>query len=437
MKNSGIDLWRRAKELIPGGNQLLSKRSELFLPEQWPSYYKSAKGCEIWDLDNNSYYDFAQMGVGSCILGYADGDVNGAVVNAVENGSMATLNSYEEVELAQRLVDLHPWADMARFARTGGEACAVAIRIARAASGKDRVAFCGYHGWHDWYLAANIKDAESLDDQLLPGLDPKGVPRALGGSALPFHYNRLDELERIVEQYPGEVGVIIMEPVRGHDPLPEFIHGVREVADKTGAVLVFDEVTSGFRMNLGGIHLRYGVDPDVAVFGKALGNGFPISAVIGKRAVMDHAQESFISSTMWTERIGYAAALATLGKIQARNVPAHLVRCGERINEGWKKSAAENDVKIEISGIPPLTHIQFQYENPLALQTLYTQEMLKRGFLVGAAVYTTYAYTDEIMDLFSAHTGEVFGLMAEGIKSGRIDSLLEGPVRHSGFARLT
>ncbi|HUJ19458.1 MAG TPA: aminotransferase class III-fold pyridoxal phosphate-dependent enzyme [Nitrospirota bacterium] len=437
MTSKGPELWKRAKTIIPGGGQLLSKRSEKFLPGLWPSYYTKAKGCELWDLDGNKYYDFAQMGVGSCILGYADERVNDAVHQAVRDGSMSSLNCFEEVTLAERLISLHPWSSMARFARTGGEACAVAVRIARAASGKAKVAFCGYHGWHDWYLAANLGNASNLDGQLLPGLEPRGVPRELRETALPFNYNRIDELEGIIENHPGEIGVIIMEPQRGSDPAPGFLQGVRRIADRIGAVLIFDEVTSGFRMNVGGIHLIHGVNPDIAVFGKALGNGFPISAVIGRREVMEHAQESFISSTFWTERIGFVAALATLKKIEDDNVPSRLVQAGKRINEGWTTIACKHGIDIQISGIPPLTHISFKAADPLAVQTLYAQEMLERGFLVGAAVYASAAYTDEIIDRFIAASDKVFGKIKSTLDAGTIRDSLKGEVIHAGFKRLT
>lgn len=437
MTSKGQELWEKAKTIIPGGNQLLSKRSEKFLPGLWPSYYAKAKGCEVWDLDGNHYYDFAQMGVGSCVLGYADDDVDAAVLKAIQNGSMCTLNCAEEVELAEKLISLHPWAEMARFARTGGEACAIAIRIARAASGKSKVAFCGYHGWHDWYLSANLGDSSNLDGQLLPGLDPLGVPRELRETNIPFNYNKLNELEAIVDKYPNEIGVIIMEPERGTSPDPGFLEGVRNIATKIGAVLIFDEVTSGFRMNLGGIHLLRGVNPDIAVFGKALGNGYAISAIIGKRAVMEHAQSTFISSTFWTERIGFVAALSTINKMEKNDVPTVLVRYGALINKGWSDLAKKHNLKIHISGIPPLTHIAFDHESSLAIQTLYTQEMLKRGFLLGASVYTTYAYSDKIVEHFFDNTDTVFGIIKKAATDGQIVSSLKGEIMHAGFKRLT
>jgi glutamate-1-semialdehyde 2,1-aminomutase len=437
MTSKGPDLWEKAKTIIPGGNQLLSKRSERFLPGLWPSYYTKARGCEVWDLDGNHYYDFAQMGVGSCVLGYADADVDAAVIKAVQNGAMCTLNCPEEVELAEKLIALHPWADMVRFARTGGEACAIAIRIARAASGKGKVAFCGYHGWHDWYLAANLGDSSNLDGQLLPGLEPLGVPRELRDTAIPFHYNQLGELESIIQQYPDQIGAIIMEPERGTSPAPGFLEGVRRIADKSGAVLIFDEITSGFRMNIGGIHMRYGVSPDIAVFGKAMGNGYPVSAIIGRRSIMEAAQNTFISSTFWTERIGFTAALATIRKMEKYDVPSKLIHYGAQINRGWAALAQKHRLEISISGIPPLTHIAFAGKHAPALQTLYTQEMLSMGFLLGAAVYTTHAYSDEIISHFHEETDASFLKIRQAVDSDNPQSFLKNGIAHAGFKRLT
>ena len=437
MKNKGVALWEKAKKIIPGGNQLFSKRSEKFLPNLWPSYYSKAKGCEVWDLDGKHYYDFAGMGVGSCIIGYADDDINKAVIESIINGSMSSLNSYEEVALAEKLIDLHPWAEMVRFARTGGEACAIAVRIGRAATGKSKIAFCGYHGWHDWYLSSNLGEATNLDGQLLPGLMPKGVPRELKNTALPFNYNSIDELEALVQEYKNEIGVIIMEPTRASYPENDFLHKVRKIADEIGAVLIFDEVTSGFRMRIGGIHLNLGVAPDIAVFGKAMGNGFPISAIVGRRAVMDHAQDSFISSTFWTERIGFVAALAAIEKMKTHDVQKHLIDYGQRIMDAWIKVAEKYDLDIHVDGIPPLCHISFKVPKPLEIQTLYTQEMLEKGYLMGAAIGVTYAYSADIVTGFIEATDQSFQTIREALDSKNVKKYLKNDTAHAGFKRLT
>lgn len=430
------DLYVKAKKLIPTGTELLSKRPEMFLPDLWPSYYKTAKGCEVWDLDGNHYYDFAQMGVGSCTLGYANESVNNAVVDAINNGSMCTLNSYEEVELAERLIALHPWADRARFARSGGEACAIAVRIARSATGKSKVAFCGYHGWSDWYISANIGDNTKLDEQLLPGLKPAGVPRELGNTALPFMYNDVESLQRIVDEYPGEFAAIIMEPRRGEPVAPGFLEGVRKIASKIGAFLIFDEVTAGFRLTLGGIHKLYGVEPDMAVFAKALGNGFPIAAIIGRKEVMDGAERSFISSTFWTERIGFAAGVATLKEMEIVNSPKILEHYGDLIVNTLNGCAKKHGLDFVISHVTPIAHTDWNYDNGLAIQTLYAQIMLERGYLVSSAIYACTAYTDEIIERFGKDTDDAFGIIKSAIESDSVEKMLKGPVKQSGFARL-
>lgn len=436
-KSVGQTLWARARQIIPGGNQLLSKRAERFLPDLWPAYYSRARGCEIWDLSGTHYYDFAQMGVGSCTLGYADPDINFAVIAAIQMGSMSSLNCAEEVELAERLIQLHPWSEMVRFARTGGEGCAIAVRIARAATGRTGVAFCGYHGWHDWYLAANLGDASNLDGQLLPGLAPNGVHRGLRGSAIPFAYNDPESLERVVNDPTNGIGVIIMEPERGTAPRPGFLESVRRIADLANAVLIFDEVTSGFRMNTGGIHMRLGVQPDMAVLGKGIANGFPLAAVIGRRAVMDCAQDTFISSTFWTERIGFTAALATINKFERCDVPNHLITHGERIISGLTELADSHRVPLAISGIPPLVHLHFQIGEPQVVQTYYAQEMLKAGYLLGGAIYTSYAYSSTIIDGFLEASDDVFARIRVHLDRGDLEKQLMGRVIQTGFARLT
>ncbi len=431
----GPRLWEKAKTLIPGGSQLFSKRAELFLPSLWPAYYKKAKGDMIWDLDGNKFIDMSYMGVGTCVLGYADPDVNRSVVRAISLGSMSTLNCFEELELAELLLKLNPWAGMVRYARTGGEAMAIAVRIARAFTGKDRVAFCGYHGWSDWYLSANLAKDTNLDGHLLPGLQPKGVPRALMETALPFNYNRIDELENIVSKY-NDIGAIVMEPVRHQEPKDDFLKKVRKIADEIGAVLVFDEITSGWRMNVGGVHRLYGVDPDIAVYGKAMSNGFPMAAVVGKKEVMDAAQDSFISSTYWSERIGPVAALATIEKMKRRNVPRHLCKIGNSVKEGWKKMASEHGLEIKVAGLPPLATFSFEGGDPQAMHTLFTQEMLERGFLASKSLYASYAHTEEHVSRYLECVDEVFRLIKKAIDRGELRKMLKGPVAQTGFKRL-
>jgi len=430
------DLYRQAKQLIPGGTQLISKRPEMFLPEKWPSYYKKAKGVKIWDLDNKEYTDMSIMGIGACVLGYANETMGNVIKKAVDDGNMSTLNTFEEVELAQKLVDLHPWAQMARFAKTGGEINAVAIRIARAYSKKDKIAFCGYHGWHDWYIAANLSDDKSLDGQLLPGLKPAGVPKVLRGTSLPFHYGKIAELKEIVSKNKNEIGVIIMEVMKSQEINLEFLHQIREIADEIDAVLIFDEVSSGFRATTGGMHMLYDINPDMMTLGKALGNGYPIAAVLGKKDIMEAAQESFISSTYWTERLGFVAALEVIRQFEECDVVDHLKKVDEKIRRGLAKIFTSQEFDIEVVGMPAVPILAIKEEKPLVIKTLITQEMLKKGFLASNVIFVSSAHTEGVIDEYLNNMDEVLSRIASAKKNGKLEDMLEGPVCHGAFKRL-
>ena len=429
----GQKLYSKAKQIVAGGNMLLSKRPEMFLPEQWPSYFSKSKGCEVWDLDGKKYIDTLMM-PGTNSLGYNYEEIDEAVKETINSGNMSTLNAPEEVELTERLVELHPWADMARFARSGGEANSVAIRLARAASGKDNVAFCGYHGWHDWYLASNLSDSKGLDGHLLPVLDPHGVPKNLKDSVHPFEYNNFDKLEELVKT--KNIGVVKMEVYRNKEPENNFLHRVRKLANEHNIVLVFDECTSGFRKNFGGLHKLYDVEPDVAMFGKALGNGYAVTAVLGKREVMQAAEKSFISSTFWTERIGSSAALATLKAMDKEKSWEKITSMGEEINKEWIKLSQEYELPITISGLAALTTFTFKSKNALAYKTLITQEMLKKGYLAATAVYVCTAHTPEIIKTYLENLKPLFQTIKECEEGRDIMTLLEGPIAHGGFKRL-
>ena len=415
---------------------LLSKRPEMFLPENWPAYYSKAIGCNVWDLDGNKYIDMSFMGIGACPLGYADEDVNLAVQNAIQNGNMCTLNAPEEVELAQLMIELHPWAEMVRYARGGGEAMSIAVRIARAFTKKDVILFSGYHGWHDWYLSANLSDDGALDGQLLPGLKPSGVPRGMKGTAYPFFYNNSIEFLRLIEEHKKDIGGVVLEAIRNIEPEVGFFETIIEETKKLGVPLIVDEVSSGFRLNCGGAHLILGLDPDIAVFAKGISNGYPMGIVIGKKQFMDAAQDSFISSTYWTERIGPVAAIATINKMRKENVQVHLINCGKQIQSGWKSMALKHGLKIHIGSIYPLSHFDFE-ESPLVLKTLFTQEMLKKGFLATNSYYSCYAHKQENIDLYLTAVNDVFEYISKVLASGDPKDYLNGPICQTGFKRLS
>lgn len=430
------ELYDRAKKIIPGGTQLLSKRPEMFLPGKWPAYYSKAKGCEVWDLEGNHYYDVCIMGIGANVLGYANEEVDECAKKAIDNGSMCTLNAPEEVLVAEKILELHPWADMVRFAKAGGEAMAMATRIARAYTRKDIVLVCGYHGWQDWYLAANLVKGDPLAGVHLKGLEPLGVPRGMAGTNLIFHYNNIDELKKLIDENRGNIAAVIMEPIRNDYPQNNFLEKIRKITEEEDIVLVFDEITAGFRMCNGGSHLKLGVYPDMAVFGKAMTNGYPLTTVIGKESVMQAAQSTFISSTFWTERVAYAATLKSMEVFERENVFLHLNEIGKKVQNIWKKFSDKHNLKIEISGIYPISHFEFKYENSLAYKTFFTQEMLKKGFLASNAFYASNAHNDEILHKYSLAVDNVFGSIAEILDNdGNILDYID-EICHSGFERL-
>lgn len=429
------ELQEKAVKLIPGMTQLLSKRPDRYSRGVWPTYFKEAKGVEVVDLDDNHYLDFSMGGIGATVLGYADEDVNKAVINAINKGVATTLNPAEEVALAEKLIELHPWADMARFARGGGEAMSIAVRIARVATGKDKIVFCGYHGWCDWYLAANLGKKGALDDQWIAGLNPNGVPKGLTGTAIPFYYNNIENFKKAIDEAGDDLAAIVMEPIRNYEPTQEFIDAVHNMAKEKKVPLIIDEITAAFRMCNGGAHLKLGFKPDMAVFSKALGNGFCSSAVIGKKWVMEYAQEAFITSTNWTERVGSVAALAMIDKFIKVDASKHMLAVSDKVWEVWENLSEKYGIKMHIGGFKPLIHFSFE-ENHAVNIAYFTQEMLKKGFLASGGFYAMYAHTFEQVEKYAKACDEVFAKLSQLIKENKVEENLEGLPAASGFGRV-
>jgi glutamate-1-semialdehyde aminotransferase len=395
--------WESTKKIIPQGNGLLSKRPEV-RSSNWPAYYQRAHGCEVWTPENNHFVDFNIMGVGCCTLGYSDPDVNMAVWEAAEEGNMCTLNCPEEVELAEVLLQHNPKMDMVRFSRMGGDAMAQAVRVARAYTGKDKVIISphGYHGWHDWYMASGAN-----------GQPNAGVPDTLGTGV-------------DYDAPMGEMAALVVEP----DQIPLIqLKQFRQLCTDGNIPLIFDEITSGFRIATGGIYLKNGVVPDMVVYGKALGNGCPIYAIMGKREIMEAYEKTFVSSTMNTERTGFAAALAVIEKYQERAVPDHLIRTGQDVKSIWQRTAIAHGLEIELSEIDPLATFAFKGDDDLSKMTLYTQEMVKRGFLSSSQFRASWAHKRKHLDKFEAAVQAVFEDMAEA----RV--VLEGPPMQGGVRK--
>ena len=433
-RNKTQRLWLKAKKIIPGGNMMLSKKPELFLPEKWPPYFSKTKGCKVWDLDGREYTDLSIMGVGTNILGYNNLEVDQAVKKTIKKGNMSTLNCPEEVYLSEKLIKMNPWAQMAKFTRTGAEANSVAIRIARAASGKDNIAVCGYHGWHDWYLAANIKNRSNLNKHLLAGLNVLGVPKKLENTVFPFSYNKIEELENIVKT--KKIGVIKMEVSRNFEPKNNFLKKVREIANRKKIILIFDECTSGFRQTFGGLHKYYKIEPDMAIYGKAMGNGYAINAILGKRKIMKHAESTFISSTFWTERIGPTAALKTLEIMKRIKSWKIITSKGKKVIKEWKKLSKKYNLEIVCTGIPALARFEIKSKNFNKYKALITQEFLKENMLASNMIYFCVEHSNKVINSYLEVLDRTFKKIEECENGRKIEDFLKSKVSFNSFERV-
>jgi glutamate-1-semialdehyde aminotransferase/spore coat polysaccharide biosynthesis protein SpsF (cytidylyltransferase family) len=430
--NKGQKLWRRAKRIIPGGTMLFSKNPDLFLPNFWPAYFEKTKGCNIWDLEGKKYLDLSMMGIGTNILGYSRREVDGAVRNIIDKGNMATLNSKEEILLAEKLVQMHPWAGQVRFARTGGEAAAIAVRIARAATGRDKIAICGYHGWHDWYLSANLSNSKNLDSHLMKNLLIQGVQKNLKNSAFAFEYNNFNQLKQIVSSH--DIGAVVMEVSRNEIPKNNFLDNVRKLTKNKNIVLIFDECTSGFRETFGGLHIKYKINPDMATFGKALGNGYAINAVIGSNSVMNYVNSTFISSTFWTERIGSAAALKTLEIMEKIKSWKIISNIGADVKKKWLQLSKIHNIKLDIKGLDALPKFDFVNKNNLYYKTYISQEFLKKNFLASNSIYLCVNHNKNLINRYFDILDSIFVKIKQSMESNSdAEKLLEGPVCISGM----
>ncbi len=419
-KKKGTRLYNYAKTIIPGGTTLFSKRAELYLPNKWPSYFIKAKDIHVWDLKGDKYLDML-CAVGTSILGYSNDKINKSVQNNIFNGNMTTLNCPEEVFLSKEIIKHHPWASMIKFTRGGGEANAVAIRIARANTKKKNVAFCGYHGWHDWYLSTNINSKNNLDQHLMSGLNFEGIPENLKNTSFPFPYNDFEYLIKLIRK--KNIGIIKMEVMRSVKPKDNFLKKIREICNKKKIILIFDECTSGYRENMGGIHLKYKINPDIAIFGKALGSSFAINAIIGKRDIMQKAENTFISSTFWGERIGYTAALASIKEFKRLKAFKKIDENGKMIKNIWNDLSKKYNIPIKIMGLNSLPTFLFCNEHEKR-KTFLTQEMLKNKILATNFIYITIFHNKKNIKNYIKILDKVF----YDISSKNINKILKSKV---------
>lgn len=431
-------LYRHALERIPGGTQLVSRRPTRFASGVSPVYAARGQGARIWDVDGFEYIDWVS-GIGAITLGYCDPVVDDAVRDQISRGNCFSINHELELELADELARTLPSAEMVRYAKCGGEACAIAVRIARGTTGRDNVLFCGYHGWHDWFLAANLSAEGNLNAHLFPGIEPIGVPKSLAGTATPFPYGDLAALGALLDEQRGEVAAVIMEPMRSVEPPPGYLAGVAQLCKERGVVLIFDEVTSGWRINLGGVQTHCGVTPDMTVLAKGMSNGYPMGAVVGRRWVMEPAARMFISSTYWSDTIGLRAALTTIRELRRRDVSTQLMQFGRTLQQQLNQVAGEVGLNVRCTGVPVHPALQFGVDDPglkSKLTTLYIQEMAKRGCHGYASFYLNAAQGEAELQQTIAAAREVFTLLQRGLERQELDSLLECDLAQDAFRRL-
>jgi glutamate-1-semialdehyde 2,1-aminomutase len=430
-----INLWKNAEKLIPGGNGLLSKRPNRFLPLGWPIYFKRAKGINIWDLSGKKYKDFSNMGVGTAILGYSNSFVNNSVKKKINLGINTTLNCREEYELAKELLRHDKFAKQVKFARGGGEAMAMAIRIARASSSsskKYKIAFSGYHGWHDWYLAANLKNKKNLNNHLLKNLNPVGIPLNLKNSIIPFKFNDSESFLNLIKENRKDLCAIVIEGARYQYPNKNFVKIINTVIKKYNICLIVDEITSGWRESVGGIYKKFNLKPGIVIYGKALGNGYAISAILGKRKYMKNVQDTFISSTAWTERVGFQAALSTIKFFKKKKVYQHIIRNGKYVISGWKQLFSKYNLKVRINDFISMPSFEFLYNSKNEyLYTYFTELMLKKGYLSTNNISISYSHKKKDIDRYLKNADLVLRKISQELKVNKLK--LKSPVRRMGY----
>lgn len=407
-------LLERALRVIPLGTQTFSKSPTQYPRGVSPHFIERGQGCRVWDVDGNEYIDF--VNALCCVtLGYADPDVDAAVKQQIDNGVTFTLAHPLEVEVAERIVKMVPCAEQVRFGKNGSDATSAAIRIARAYTGRDRVAVCGYHGWHDWYIGATARDL--------------GVPQAVRDLTHTFAYNDIGALEAILDRHPGEFAAVIMEPMNTTEPAPGYLESVRDLTRRHGALLVFDETITGFRYANGGAQEHFGVTPDLATFGKGLANGYPLSAVTGPAEIMRTMEDIFVSGTFGGETLSLAAARAVLDKLQREPVTEHLRRIGERLQSELQALIDKEPLRdvFAVSGHPAWSFLQIadaHGHTAFEIRTLFLQEMFARGILTIGSHNLSYAHDESDIDHLLAVYGEVLPEIAAHARNGTLHDVL-------------
>jgi len=414
----------RAKQVVPGTSQTLSKGPAMFVEGAYPVFLERGRGSHVWDVDGNEYVDYI-MGLASITLGYAYPAITEAVARQLERGSIFSLPHPLEVEVSERLTEIIPCAGMVRFVKTGSEADAAAVRVARAATGRDVILYCGYMGWHSWYAITTPRS--------------KGIPKEAARLVAPFEYNDLASLESVLDEHHGQVAAVIMEPVLLDAPASGFLAGVKAAAHRHGALLIFDEIVSGFRWAAGGAQEHFGVVPDLATFGKGMANGLPLAAVVGPRELMREFEDVFVSSTFGGDTLALAACLATLDVYRAEPVVEHLWRMGRRFQDGFGALAARLGVPARTLGYPVHPKVVIDHRSPEAqrlLMSLFLQETAARGVIFHFAGFNvSYSHTESDVDHTLDACAEALRMIGEALADGRIAERLRGKPYQEAFRR--
>lgn len=415
---NSLRLLKKSKRIIPCATQTLSKGYTQWSVGASPLFLKSAKGCKVKDVDDNTYIDYG-MALGPFILGYSDLDVNEAVQKQLQDGTMFTLPHPFEIEAAEQIIKYVPCAEMVRFGKNGSDATSAAVKLARAYTGREKIISCGYHGWQDWYIISTERNA--------------GIPKIMSSLIVPMRYNDLDSLKKILRENKGEIAGLIIEPVYTTPPEKDFLESVRKITKKEGIVLIFDELFSGFRWSMGGAQEYFKVTPDLACFGKAMANGFPISAVVGKRKIMKLFEKVFFSFTYGGETLSLAATVATLNKLRRNKVHQHIWKIGSLLEKGIKKLIAKHGVEefVSLIGYPVKTAFSFnntRSASGLEMKTFFQQECAKRGVLFIGYHLPSYAHKIEHIDYTLKVYDDVMELFKKAMDSKRLRKLLTGDV---------
>jgi len=419
-----LEYLARARRVVPGASQTLSKGPGMFVEGAYPVFLQRGRGCRVWDVDGNEYVDYV-MGLASVTLGYSYPPIDQAVARQLERGSIFSLPAPAEVEVSERLTRIIPCAEMARFLKTGSEANSAVVRVARAATGRDVIVFCGYSGWHDWYAVTTPRS--------------KGIPKDFARYVVPFTYNDLSSLEAALEEHRGSVAAVLMEPVLLEAPRPGFLAGVKDMAHRHGALLIFDEIVSGFRWAAGGAQEYFGVVPDLAVFGKGMANGLPLAAVVGRRELMREFEEIFVSSTFGGDTLALAACLATLDEYERRPVVAHQWQMGRRFQEGIAATAGRLGLPVRCIGYPVHPKIVVDHEKPESqrlLMSLFLQETARLGAIFHFAGFNmSFSHSEADVDETLLACEGALRVLGDALGDGRIGERLAGKPYQEAFRR--